>query len=112
MSGGYNKTIICLANSRKHTSHCIAGKEITGSKIGQWIRPVSGRESGELSEEDQRFKNGQHPQLLDVVNIVMRAPQQHSYQPENHLIDDGYYWRHVRTATYDEVKAADLQWIE
>ena len=34
MPSKYEKTIICLANSRKITGRCVAGKEIAGSKIG------------------------------------------------------------------------------
>jgi hypothetical protein len=97
----YTKTIICLANSRKITGRCVAGKEVTGSKIGAWIRPVSVRPTGELSEEDRRFQDGKDPRLLDVIRIPMTEPQPDGFQTENHLIDDRYYWTKEREASWD-----------
>lgn len=102
----YTKTIICLANSRKITGRCVAGKEIAGGKIGAWIRPVSERPAGELSEEDRRFENGQDPRLLDVISVPMVEPRPHGFQAENHLIDDGYYWTKEREASWDDLNAA------
>src|SRR5581483_3880507 len=106
MAPKYTKTIICLANSRKITGRCVTGKEIGGGKVGGWIRPISARPTGELSEEDRRFENGQDPKLLDVVRIPMADPQPHGFQTENHLIDDGYYWTKEREASWDELQAA------
>jgi hypothetical protein len=106
MTSNYSKTIICLANSRKMTGRCVAGKEISGGKIGGWIRPVSVRPAGELSEEDRRFQNGQDPKLLDVIRIPMIEHRPHGFQKENHVIDDGYYWAKEREATWGELQAA------
>ena len=106
MAPKYTKTIICLANSRKITGRCVAGKEIAGEKIGGWIRPVSSRPAGELSEEERRYENGQDPKLLDVITIPMVEPRPHGFQSENHLIDDGYYWAKEREAGWDDLKAA------
>lgn len=106
MAPKYTKTIICLANSRKITGRCVAGKEFAGGKIGGWIRPVSGRPAGELSEEERRFENGQDPKLLDVINIPMVESRPHGFQTENHVIDDGYYWAKERDAGWDDLNAA------
>jgi len=106
MPVNYTKTIICLANSRKISGRCVAGKETRSGKAGAWIRPVSGRPMGELSEEDRRFENGQDTKLLDVIRIPMVEPRPHGFQAENHLIDDGYYWTKEREASWDELKAA------
>lgn len=106
MAPKYTKTIICLANSRKIAGRCVAGKEIGGGKIGSWIRPISGRPAGELSEEDRRFENGQDPKLLDVVRIPMVEARPHGFQTENHLIDDGCYWTKERQASWDELQSA------
>ncbi len=86
MASNYSKTIICLANSRKMTGRCVAGKEIAGGKIGGWIRPVSVRPAGELSEEDRRFQNGQDPKLLDVIRIPMIEHRPYGFQKENQLL--------------------------
>jgi len=106
MPAKYAKTIICLANSRKVRGRSVAGKEIVGGKIGSWIRPVSGRTAGELSEEDRRFENGQEPRLLDIIRIPMIEARPHACQTENHLIDDSDYWTKEGEASWDELQAA------
>ncbi len=95
----YHKTFTCLANSRKMSGRCIAGKE----KDGSWVRPVSSRDTGELSENDRRFKDGTYPQVLDIVLVTMKEPRPHAFQTENHLIDDGYYWSKAGEATYPQL---------
>lgn len=103
---GYSKTILCLANSRKQSGRCIAGREITDGKPGDWIRPVSGRDTEEISEEERRFKDGDTPSVLDIIRIPMLEPRPKSYQSENHLIDDQFYWEKVRRASWQEAAAA------
>ncbi|MBN1299548.1 MAG: DUF4338 domain-containing protein [Actinobacteria bacterium] len=60
------KEIICLANSRKISGRCIAGKDLESFS---WIRPISERDTHEISEEDRRYQNGEMPQLLDIIKI-------------------------------------------
>jgi len=98
--------ILVLANSRKTSGRCIAGRSIENGAIGEWIRPVSNRPAGELSEDERRFEDGKDPSVLDIVSIPMAAAGQHPYQPENHIIDDRYYWRFVRRASAAELHAA------
>ena len=44
------KRIVCLANSRKLTGRCIAGREWSEEQgIGSWVRLVSARENQEVS---------------------------------------------------------------
>jgi hypothetical protein len=102
----YSKTIICLANSRKLSGRCVAGKEIANQKIGNWIRPVSKRSTGELSHRDRCFSDSKDPCLLDVVTIEMLKPQPDGFQTENDLIDDTYWWTRVRSATHSELRQA------
>ncbi len=86
--------IACLANSRKISGRCIAGKEIdTVGKAGRWIRPISMRSSHEISEEERRYSNGEMAQLLDIVEIPCIRPMPQQHQPENMLIDDRFYWQ-------------------
>jgi hypothetical protein len=102
----YTKTIICLANSRKVAGRCIAGKEIAEGRIGEWIRPVSARPNGEISEEERRYENGTDPAVLDVVTIALIEPRPHGFQVENHLIDSVYYWAKERMASPEEIEGA------
>jgi hypothetical protein len=98
----YVKKIICLANSRKHSGRCIAGKEVLQHGYGSWIRPISARPSAEVSEEERRFENGQDPRVLDIIEIPMIAAAPSLYQTENHIIDAGYYW----------AKTGELPWTD
>lgn len=88
----YLKKIVCLANSRKPSGRCIAGKEVLPHGYGSWTRPISARSSAEISEEERRFENGEDPRLLDIIDIPMIAPVPILHQTENHLIDAEYYW--------------------
>jgi len=95
----YTKTILCLANSRKMSGRCLAGKEVVGDKIGGWVRPVSARPYEEISEADRRYKDGTTAALLDVIAIPMVKPKPGTYQTENHLIAEQFYWKRVGAAT-------------
>lgn len=100
----YEKTIICLANSRKPPSgRCVAGKEVTGEQIGQWVRPVSARSTHEVSEEERRYNNGKKAQLLDIIEISLSHHAPMEFQVENHVLDDGHYWVKTGTATWEQV---------
>jgi len=84
--------IVCLANSRKISGRCIAGKIMSENK---WMRPVSNRESEEISEEERRYENGQMPKLFDVISIPVKEYKPKLFQSENYLIDDDYYWEKI-----------------
>lgn len=89
----YEKKIVCLANSRKMSGRCIAGKEVISEEnYGQWIRPVSDREKGEVSEEERRFEDGSDPEILDIISIKFKKYKSYKYQTENHLIDPKAHW--------------------
>ena len=100
----YEKTILCLANSRKLSGRCIAGEEKLVDGYGGWVRPVSDRPSEEISEEERRYEDGQYPQVLDVICVPMLEPKAHRHQSENHLIDDKYYWVKVGRANWADVE--------
>ena len=84
------KKIICLANSRKISGRCIAGKNV--SIYDEWIRPVSERHSEEISEEERRYSNGVKPKHLDIIKIQFKEYKPNIFQTENYLIDTEYYW--------------------
>ena len=110
------KTLICLANSRKISGRCIAGIEVDSNPY-KWIRPISDRDTGEISEEERRYENGDMPQLLDVIQIPMLKAAPHSFQQENHIIDDTEYWEKKgvidfkELAKYVETKQDEL-WMD
>jgi hypothetical protein len=103
----YKKMIVCLANSRKMSGRCLAGKEVDKNQsFTDWIRPVSDRASQEISEEERRFKNGTDPKLLDIIQIEMLAPQPHGHQSENHLIDASQDWVRLGSADWKSIQKA------
>lgn len=99
-------TILCLANSRKFSGHCIAGKEIRNGVIGPWIRPVSSRKTGELSDDDCSYADGEKPSLLDVMAVPLRKGQPDYYHSENYLIDENNRWKFIKKAAWSDVFAA------
>lgn len=100
----YTKKVLCLANSRKASGRCIAGKEWNDGSPGSWFRPVSSRDTHEISEEERRFQNGQDPKLLDIISIPCSNPQPSAYQGENHLIDSDYYWDKVGSVSWHDLE--------
>lgn len=94
------KRIVCLANSRKISGRCIAGKEWQDGHVGGWIRPVSERPTEEVSEEERRYKDGRDPKVLDVMEVPIAEHRPNAFQTENYVIDTQWYWRRIsRTAT-------------
>ena len=91
-----SKRIVCLANSRKLAGRCIAGREWAAEEgAGNWLRPVSARESQEVSEYERQYEDGSDPRVLDIIDIPVREPQPHAHQTENWLLDPEYYWEKV-----------------
>ncbi len=82
VTSSYIGTVLCLANSRKMSGRCVAGKAITPKGPGDWIRPVSSRPDKELSASDRHYAGGAEPALLDVINIQFLGHDPHPYQPE------------------------------
>ncbi len=100
----YSMTIVCLANSRKPPSgRCVAGKVLSGPREGQWIRPVSERPTHEVSEEERRYQEGAKAQLLDIVDVPLKRAAPWTHQPENHVLDDTYYWTRQGRATWNQI---------
>jgi len=89
----FQRTIACLANSKKNSGRCIAGKEMQPDGSWRWIRPVGIEASREITETDRQYENGATAQVLDLVTIVFSKADDHPYQAENLIIDPNYHWR-------------------
>jgi len=91
--GSVLREIVCLANSRKYSGRCVAGKEILGNRIGGWLRPVSREKTGELTIKETMYESGGSPRLLDIIAIPMAGLVPGSYQTENHLVAEGQWMK-------------------
>lgn len=101
---GYIKRIVCLANSYKPPQgRCVAGIEVLEhGKYGKWIRPVSERETQEVSYSEYKYQNGDTPKLLDIIDVPLLKAVPHNHQTENHVIEAKAWW----------VKKGELDWDE
>ena len=96
------KRIVCLANSRKLSGRCVAGKEmLADGSIGGWVRPVSNRPSEEVSEYERQYEDGSDPVLLDVIDIPLIGACPKNHQQENWLLDADYYWEKADSMKWD-----------
>ena len=90
------KRIVCLANSRKLAGRCIAGREwLDGEGAGRWIRAVSNRENGEVSEYERQYEDGRDPRVLDIIDVPVKGLQPVDFRTENRLLDPEFYWEKV-----------------
>ncbi len=64
----------------------MAGKQLDGNRIGDWIRPVSALETGELAYEQILLPNEKLPGLLDIILVPLEKHTPVTYQTENHRI--------------------------
>jgi len=93
--------MICLANSRKNKTHCVAGIDL---ETGRWIRPISTVAHGELDANQVMVASGLTSRQiapLDIVQIgdLVSSPQ--IGQPENVLRGDTK-WKLIRRAEVTE----------
>jgi hypothetical protein len=97
------KRIVCLANSRKLSGRCIAGKELLGERPSGWLRPVSAREHEEVSEEERQYSDGSEPQVLDIIEVPLLDARPKGYQQENWLLDPTKDWKKVGRAKWTDL---------
>ena len=89
------KRLVCLANSRTLHGRCVAGREWNGTAAGGWIRPISARDGGEVSEYERRYEDGSDPRVLDVIDVPLLESRPSGYQAENWPLDPKCYWEKV-----------------
>ena len=85
------KTIVVLANSIKKGGRCLAGKELLSSSgdqydVGGWIRPVTTKDGGAVSENSMSLALGHQPEPLEIIELPFEGPEPLSHQPENWLL--------------------------
>ena len=98
------KRIVCLANSRKWSGRCIAGKEIlSDGSPGAWVRPVSSRDKGEVSEDEYRCDDGSEPSVLDVIDVPVLNAQSDTFQRENWFLDPRHNWNRIHRITQEDL---------
>jgi putative nucleic acid modification protein with dual OB domain len=99
----YRKTILCLANSWKTGGRCVAGKEFTGAKAGDWIRPVSPRPTHEIAPSERRYQDGTLAEVREIIEIPLQEHDVLGHQTENHVIDTNHPWRRAGVATWEQI---------
>lgn len=99
------KRVLCLANSKKMTGRCVAGREVLPAGPGPWIRPVSNRASEEVSEYERQYADGTDPRVLDVIDIPLIEPRPHACQTENWLLEPDEYWERVARVGWTALQA-------
>lgn len=98
------KRLVCLANSQKYNGYCLAGKEIVSGGFGDWIRPVSAEEHGEIKQGELIYEDGSPITVCDTFIITLKGHSRHPYQSENYLIDGGYYCKKTGKITWQDIK--------
>lgn len=101
---GVVKRIVCLANSRKQSGRCIAGKEPPGARPSAWIRPVSARATHEVSEYERQYPDGSDPRPLDIIEMPLLEACPDGYQQENWLLDPQHCWRRAGRASWVDLQ--------
>jgi putative nucleic acid modification protein with dual OB domain len=101
----YTKSFLCLANSRKPGGHCVAGRTFNNENYTEWLRPVSTRNSHEISDAERLYADGSGAKLLDVIKVTFAQAQPLFHQTENHVIAP-MRWEKVQDANWNHVSAA------
>lgn len=100
----YNKTILCLAASRRPGGLCVAGKEFANGACGPWVRPISAQ-SHAIAPADMFYANGVRADVLDIFTVSLTQPVPMGHQRENHLINNVVWQNHGR-ATWQQIVTA------
>lgn len=99
------KRIVCLANSRKMSGRCIAGKEILeDGGVGRWVRPVSNRQNEEVSEHERQYVDGSDPNVLDIMEVPLLLHRPRDYQSENWLLDPHSRWKRMDAVAVEYIR--------
>lgn len=94
---------VCLADSKKHSERCIAGKIVGGDDHGKWFRPVSDRPSRGLSNPEVSYQLGVYVKNLDWASVDIKGKHEHEYQIENYIITDKPSWKKLGVLPADRL---------
>ena len=92
------RTLLILANSKKKSARCIAGKFLTARTdgmydVGPWVRPISPiAKEGEIPTSMTVF-NGISLQPFDMVEITVDRHAGDPNHPEDWLIERDVQWQ-------------------
>ncbi|MDD1414094.1 hypothetical protein MEN41_05310 [Dolichospermum sp. ST_con] len=93
--------IICLAKSTKLGGICLAGIKTDGTG---WLRPISNRRDGTLYPEHYTTRDGQEPELFDIIRIPFIRHEPKCHHPENWLIHYSDKWQILGKATLKQAQ--------
>jgi hypothetical protein len=96
--------MVCLAASLKNGGLCLAGREVADRRFGAWLRPVSARDTAELTYLEYRYADHTSPSVLDVVDVPLLEPLPHGHQTENVLVDPTRRWVKRGRAAFRRLK--------
>lgn len=82
-------TFVCLANSRKMSGRCLAGKAFYNGSYSRWIRPITDRPTHALETPEHRIITGEDSKLLDILAVQLLEPRANEHQQENWLMNVG-----------------------
>jgi len=89
--------IIVLANSYKKGGRCIAGRTLTDTSLGSWLRPISDKSEGELQLQHMITSSGLPPFVLDVVDVPLDHYAEDKCHPEDWVIDVSIPWKKYKS---------------
>lgn len=95
---------LCLATSRKLGGFCVAGKLITSSGFGSWVRPVSAHGQGELRYDEIGLEGGGSARVADILEIPFGAEVPVGAQSENRAVSANLPWRHEGVASWETLQ--------
>ena len=82
--------VAVLTKSSKFGNYCVAGINLAS---GEFVRLVTEDDTihGALTFRDIQYKDGSCMQEMDIVKVKIKGRDSNPLQPENVIIDRGFY---------------------
>lgn len=97
------KEVIILTKSDKNGGYCVAGID---KENGKFVRLVSEDCASHfaLHDNDLIYEDEQScVEVMDIVLVKLKGKQECIEQPENYIIDDGYYMKKIGVSNRREI---------